>query len=737
MRLTREMPLGKGLALHTLVPRVRRCGSVLALSGLAAAASLAAAVGEASAAPTFSPHPVAVGAAPAAMVSGDLDGDGHKDLVVANAGDDDVSVLLGNGDGSFEPRVDYAVGDNPVAIATGDLDGDQELDLAVANQADDTVSTLIGGGDGTFAPATSLALGAGDGPTSIAIGDLTNPATFGTDGIADLAVATAGSGDVTLVFRDGGGAVASTYSIARPGSTPVAVDAVTTTANFFGTIVTTFHGLVVAYQGSNDLALVPPTNGDFCIAGDFYPTSPIQQSDPCGQGELQPPSGFQAVGLDGGPTTASRVALRGGSKLVEYAVPQEAAGKVGVATLTTPNDGSRPELTLRASLAVPGGPRAVAEGDFAGSSEGDLVVAGATESHLIVTSSAGYAEASVLDVGAVAGAVAGGDFDENGHADFAATVATDDTLTTFVDRWPDATTGAVSDVADGSAVLSGAAGPRGISGSYRFVYGTGASYGSTTAPRELAAGSAAVPVTAALAGLTPGTTYRYRIAVTNAVGTTYGDERTFTTAGSPPRGEPVAPTPRPVDGAQIYGCTGPRLDAHRAAVRAGSRVTLTGSDLGIGGDATIDSRSASVESWSPDRLVVAIPSDARGTVAVAADCGRLSNAVALRVVAPGARGRPSRLSVRGRSVKGTVATLRLHLPRAGRVSGFGRLVSPVDVRLARGAGRLRLRLNDRGRRALARVGGRPLRVKVTLRYRLGGATTRRTVTLVFRKGGSR
>ena len=72
------------------------------------------------------------------------------DLAVANCGSNDVSVLLGNGDGTFQPQVTYAVGSSPYAIVAGDFNGDGQLDLAVANYGANDVSVLLGNGDGTF-----------------------------------------------------------------------------------------------------------------------------------------------------------------------------------------------------------------------------------------------------------------------------------------------------------------------------------------------------------------------------------------------------------------------------------------------------------------------------------------------------------------------------------------------------------------------------------------------------------
>src|SRR5215471_12356574 len=80
-----------------------------------------------------------VGTKPVAVAAGDFDGDGKVDLAVVNNGDatagDDggVSILLGNGDGTFRAAVNTPAGKNPVSIAVADLNGDNRLDLAVVN----------------------------------------------------------------------------------------------------------------------------------------------------------------------------------------------------------------------------------------------------------------------------------------------------------------------------------------------------------------------------------------------------------------------------------------------------------------------------------------------------------------------------------------------------------------------------------------------------------------------------
>jgi hypothetical protein len=129
---------------------------------------------------------------------GDLNGDGVPDLVVTNFLSDTVSVLLGNGNGIFQPAVNYAVGGGPTSVVVGDFNGDGIPDLATANAADDTVSVLAGVGDGTFQAETRYLVGSG--PTGLAAGD------FNGDGALDLATANSTSNNVTLLLNRNDGA---------------------------------------------------------------------------------------------------------------------------------------------------------------------------------------------------------------------------------------------------------------------------------------------------------------------------------------------------------------------------------------------------------------------------------------------------------------------------------------------------------------------------------------------------
>ena len=141
------------------------------------------------------------GAGPVAIGTADFNGDGKLDLAVANNSANTLNIFLGNGDGTFASKGSLAaasgVSSGPVALVIGDFNGDHKPDIAVALNTN-AMSILEGNGDGTFGPANTSIIFNFTNPTSIAAADLNN------DGALDLVVLTnkvlflAGNNDLTF-----------------------------------------------------------------------------------------------------------------------------------------------------------------------------------------------------------------------------------------------------------------------------------------------------------------------------------------------------------------------------------------------------------------------------------------------------------------------------------------------------------------------------------------------------------
>ncbi len=111
---------------------------------------------------TFSPIPsLPVGRSPQAIAVGDWNGDGLSDLATVNGTSDDISILLGNGNGTFRSAVSFGVGKLPLALVAADMDNDGLMDLVVALSGLDQVVILRGNGQGLFQRGVSQASGTG------------------------------------------------------------------------------------------------------------------------------------------------------------------------------------------------------------------------------------------------------------------------------------------------------------------------------------------------------------------------------------------------------------------------------------------------------------------------------------------------------------------------------------------------------------------------------------------------
>jgi len=168
------------------------------------------------------------------VVVADLRGNGKLDLIVANCGsvlnnicvgtNGGVGVLLGNGDGTFQPAVSYSQTFGVAAVAAADVDGDGKPDLLIAtncgsgNSYTGCVGVLSGKGDGTFATAVTYSSG-GYSPGAIAVGDVNG------DGRPDLVVAhcgavSCGAGNVGVLLGNGDGTFAAAVVFGSAGFYP-------------------------------------------------------------------------------------------------------------------------------------------------------------------------------------------------------------------------------------------------------------------------------------------------------------------------------------------------------------------------------------------------------------------------------------------------------------------------------------------------------------------------------------
>ncbi|CAF3995466.1 unnamed protein product, partial [Rotaria sp. Silwood1] len=162
------------------------------------------------------------GSNPTAVAVGDFNKDARLDITVANYGSNNVGVLLGNGDGTFAALVTFSMGalSGPYAMAIGDFNHDTRWDITVANYGGNNVGVLLGNGDGTFQAQTTFSTGMGSSPISVAVGD------FNQDTRADIAVANYGSNTVGIFLGNGDGrltaqSIFSTGALSAPHAVAV------------------------------------------------------------------------------------------------------------------------------------------------------------------------------------------------------------------------------------------------------------------------------------------------------------------------------------------------------------------------------------------------------------------------------------------------------------------------------------------------------------------------------------
>jgi hypothetical protein len=252
--------------------------------------------------PSFSPAlAYAAGGGPRDVMTADFNNDGRLDLVTANGayGANSVSLLLGNGDGTFQPARNTPTSEYPISLAVGDFNEDGRLDVATANDyvpGNEGVSVLLGQGDGTFAGADSPS--PFEWSAAIVTGDLN------ADGHMDL-VATVldyyGDTSICAMLGHGDGTFTTTtygwyspYLIATSLAKPALAD-----VNGDGNLDVAVPGAV--FLGNGDGTLQEPisfdTGADLWFArADFNADGNLDRADLNTDANLDP-AGYGPVGL--------------------------------------------------------------------------------------------------------------------------------------------------------------------------------------------------------------------------------------------------------------------------------------------------------------------------------------------------------------------------------------------------------------------------------------------------------
>ena len=337
----------------------------------------------------------AVGNSPVAVTTGSFasKNNSHVDLAVANHVDSTInnqmqstiSLLLGNGDGTFQAQtiIDLPPGSGPSALVTADFNGDTFLDLAVADQTSDKISILLGNGDGTFQPETHVDLPAGSGPVALLSGKFNSKSA--TDNI-DLAVLNQTATNVTILLGDGHGMFTIKSTVAT-GPKPVAM----VSGDFNGDGI---PDLAVVNQGNNTVTILLG-NGD---------------------GTFQPATLARTLTTGNAPAGIATADFNADS-ILDLAVTNSADNDIAI--FLGNGDGT---FTFAFNLPTNTGPAGIITGDFNSDGIPDLAVADQTANAASILLGAGggnFAPRIDLTTGDGPVALATANFTANGRPDLA------------------------------------------------------------------------------------------------------------------------------------------------------------------------------------------------------------------------------------------------------------------------------------------------------------------------------
>lgn len=173
---------------------------------------------------TFQPiatYPTGYNSIPQGLAVADVNNDGKPDIITGHVSGNSVGVMLGNGNGTFQPIVTYNTGSfsRPGSIAVVDVNGDGNRDIITADYRNAAVTVMLGNGDGTFQYYVPYATGYGSSPESVAVADVSG------DGQPDIVVGNNSQGTIGVFKGTGTGAFQAmvSYSAGGPNSRPYSV----------------------------------------------------------------------------------------------------------------------------------------------------------------------------------------------------------------------------------------------------------------------------------------------------------------------------------------------------------------------------------------------------------------------------------------------------------------------------------------------------------------------------------
>lgn len=318
------------------------------------------------------------------------------------------------------------------------------------------------------------------------------------------------------------------------------------------------------------------------------------------------------------------------------------------------------------------------------------------------------------------------------HVRVIATDTTTGVVTTGVDGTfttnpaPGVVTGAVTGVTTDQATFSGTVDTHGLGGTYRFyVQSTGSPFTGHTETGTIAPGAAAGTVSSTLGGLPPGQNYIVRLSVESSEVTTVGDAVTFATAPTPVV-NPPAPPPTVTN---PYGCASPVLKAYNSHPKPGDTITVSGTDLGVGGTVALGGDVITPSNWTASSFTIDIPDGAKGSLPLTVNCGKASNTIAIQMFQA-----PSNTFATPKGkVKGSTVTVTLKVPGAGDITVKGPGLKTAKKHAGKaGSYTVKATLSASGKKSLRRHGRLARTLTVSFKPN-GGTSASKHVKVTFKR----